>query len=101
MRITLTELQAMADPAIDLLEIVSIEGHQYMASLHISGETYILSDDHGKTLLSPGSWALQDLLAGFPIKAAEMVHPSAYNEMVGMPSGPVEPMRVPIQKAKP
>lgn len=97
MRITLAELRSMDTVAIDLLEIVSIEGQRYMARLYLGDSLYLLSDDAGKTALFRSGWEIQDTLAAFEVRATDMVHPSAYHEMVGMAPSPVEPMRIRIQ----
>lgn len=96
-RITLDELKRTPDLTIDLLEILSIEGQQYLARLMINGETRLLSDADGKTRLFRSSWQVQDTLGAFNITSTDMVHPSAYHEMVGMQSSKVEPMRIRIQ----
>lgn len=97
MRITLDDLKQTSDVTIDLLEILSIEGQQYMARLLIDGEYRLLSDANGKTRLFRSSWQVQDTLGSFRITATDLVHPSAYHEMVGMPSSTLEPMRIRVQ----
>lgn len=97
MRITLAELRSMDPVTIDLLEIVSIEGQRYMARLHLGNSLSLLSDEDGRTSLFRSSWEIQDTLGAFDIKATDMVHPSAYHEMVGMAPSEVEPMRIRIQ----
>jgi len=95
-RITLDQL-ANDHRAIDLLEIISIEGQQYMARLHIGDELRLLSGPDGQTLLFRSSWQIQDALRAFNIASADVVHPSAYHEMVGMePSNP-DPLRIRVQ----
>lgn len=97
MRITLTDLKRTSDVTIDLLEIISIEGQQYMARLLIDDDFRLLSDGDGKTRLFRSSWQIQDTLGAFRITATEVVHASAYNEMVGMQPTSVEPMRIRVQ----
>lgn len=97
MRITLNELKQTPDLTIDLLEILSLEGQQYMARLLINGKTLLLSDSNGKTRMFRSSWQVQDTLGSFRITSTDMVHPSAYHEMVGMAPSEVEPMRIRIQ----
>jgi hypothetical protein len=96
-RITLDELKRTPDLTIDLLEILSIEGQQYLARLVIGGETRLLSDSDGRTRIFRSSWQVQDTLGSFRIISTDMVHPSAYHEMVGMQPSSVEPMRIRIQ----
>lgn len=97
MRITLDDLKRTSDLTIDLLEIVSIEGQQYMARLVIDGEYSLLSDSDGKTRLFRSSWQIQDTLGSFKITSTDVVHASAYDEMVGMQPSEAEPMRIKVQ----
>ncbi len=97
MRITLDELRQKTDLAIDLLEIFSLEGQQYMARLLIDDDYYLLSDSNGKTRLYRSSWSIQEELRSLPVASTDVVHPSAYHEMVGMESSQVEPMRIKVQ----
>lgn len=97
MRITLNDLKRTSGLTIDLLEIISIEGQQYMARLVINGEYHLLSDSDGKTSLFRSSWQIQDTLGSFRVNSTDVVHASAYNEMVGMQPSDVEPMRIRVQ----
>lgn len=98
MRITLEELRDTSGLVIDLLEILSLEGQQYMARLVIGDQTLLLSDAGGQTALFRSAWQIQDTLGSFHVRETQVVHPSAYHEMVGMPSTPIEPMRIRIQR---
>ncbi|MDL0432803.1 DUF6482 family protein [Marinobacter sp. TBZ242] len=97
MRITLEELRQTPDLTIALLEIISLEGQQYMARLVIDEEYHLLSDAKGQTQLFRSSWQVQDMLAAFHIASTDVVHPSAYHEMVGMEPADIEPMRIRVQ----
>jgi len=96
-RITLEELRQTSGLTIELLEILSIEGQQYMARLVIDGDYHLLSDNRGNTRLFRSSWEIQDTLASFNVVHTDVVHPSAYHEMVGMEPATIEPMRIRIQ----
>lgn len=100
MRITLEELRNSTDPVIDLLEIFSLEGQHYMARLSMGDQLFLLSDKQGITSLFRSAWQVQDTLASFKIRETEVVHPSAYHEMVGMAPSEVEPMRIRVQRQK-
>lgn len=100
MRITLDELKRSSELTIELLEIISLEGQQYMARLSMEKNSYLLSDSHGKTCLFRSSWQVQDVLGSFRIKSTDLVHASAYNEMVGMQAAEIEPLRIRIQEQK-
>lgn len=97
MRITLEELRQVSGLTIELLEILSIEGQQYMARLMIGGDYHLLSDARGNTRLFRSSWEAQDTLASFDVVSTDVVHPSAYHEMVGMEPAIIEPMRIRVQ----
>ncbi|KPP96894.1 DUF6482 family protein [Marinobacter sp. HL-58] len=97
MRITLEELRQMSDLTIDLLEIISLEGQQYMARLVIGEEYRLLSDTRDQTRLFRSSWEIQDMLSAFNVLSTDVVHPSAYHEMVGMEPADIEPMRIRVQ----
>jgi len=96
-RITLEELRQMSDLTIDLLEIISLEGQQYMARLVIGEEYRLLSDTRDQTRLFRSSWEIQDMLSAFNVLSTDVVHPSAYHEMVGMEPADIEPMRIRVQ----
>lgn len=100
MRITLEELRALEHPRIDCLEILSLEGQFYMARLHMGDEMKVLSDGKGKTCLMKSAWQIQDTLGSFDVLRTEVVHASAYGEMVGLSSDAVESLRIQVQEAK-
>jgi len=96
-RITLEELRHIPDLTIDLLEIISLEGQQYMARLVINEKYHLLSDTKDKTQLFRSSWEIQDTLAPLNVISTDVVHPSAYHEMVGMEPADIDPMRIRVQ----
>lgn len=100
MRITLEELRASNDLVIELLEIISLEGQHYMARLTLDGRELLLSDKQGVTSLFRSAWQLQDTLAAFRVRETQVVHPSAYHEMVGMEPAEIEPLRIRVQREK-
>lgn len=100
MRITLDQLRSLQNPVIDLLEILSLEGQHYMARLSLEGKLFLLSDKQGTTSLFRSAWQIQDTLASFTIRETQIVHPSAYHEMVGMEPAEIEPLRIRVQRQK-
>ncbi|GGC67804.1 DUF6482 family protein [Marinobacter halophilus] len=100
MRITLKELKVHQQPVIELLEIISLEGQHYMARLHGPEGLKLLSDNAGKTLLFRSAWEVQDTLSEFDVRETQIVHPSAYHEMVGMAPSDIEPMRIRVQRQR-
>lgn len=100
MRITLDELRHKQNPVIDLLEILSLEGQHYMARLSMDGDLRLLSDKDGTTSLFRSAWQIQDTLASFDVRETQVVHASAYHEMVGMAPADIEPLRIRVQRQK-
>lgn len=100
MRITLEELKTSAGLVVDLLEIISLEGQHYMARLTFDGRQVLLSDKQGQTELFRSAWQLQEALADVRILETQVVHPSAYHEMVGMAPADIEPLRIRVQREK-
>ncbi|WP_336367694.1 DUF6482 family protein [Marinobacter sp. C2H3] len=98
MRITFEQLRNTRDLVIDLLEILSLEGQRYMARLVIGEQTLLLSGRDGTTRLFRSAWEVQDALAAFTVKETQVVHPSAYHEMVGMAPADIEPLRIRVQR---
>lgn len=101
MRITLEQLKSRKGASIELMEILSLEGQSYMARLTVDGEQLILSDEHRTTTQFRSTWHAQDMLSSFHILETQVVHVSAYNEMVGMEPSNAEPLRVRVQRQKP
>ncbi|WP_227545996.1 DUF6482 family protein [Marinobacter fonticola] len=97
---TLEELRGLEHPRIDCLEILSLEGQFYMARLHMGEQLNVLSDEKGKTCLMKSAWQIQDALGSFDVLRTEVVHASAYGEMVGLSADAVEPLRIPVQEAR-
>ncbi|MFB2704789.1 MULTISPECIES: DUF6482 family protein [Marinobacter] len=100
MRITLNQLRNLEQPVIELLEIISLEGQHYMARLHGPEGLMLLSDDNGQTHLFRSAWQLQDTLSDLDVRETQIVHPSAYHEMVGMEPTELEPMRIQVQRQR-
>lgn len=101
MRTTLAELRQPDMPAIDLLEIISVEGQRYMARLTVGERLLVLTDTEGKSCLFRSSEELRQALSGLDIQRTDMVHPSAYHEMIGMNSSHIEPLRLRLQGDNP
>ena len=100
MRITLDELRRKQSAVIDLLEILSLEGQHYMARLAMDDRLFLLSDNNGTTSLFRSAWQIQDTLASFDVRETQVVHASAYHEMVGMEPAQIEPLRIRVQRQK-
>ncbi|MBS3805215.1 MAG: hypothetical protein KGY54_11745 [Oleiphilaceae bacterium] len=96
MKISLAELRATDRLVIDFVEILSLEGQRYMARLRINDDLLTLSSETGETLLFRGSSEAKNALSEFEITAIELVHPSAYDEMIGLPAEKPDAMRIPL-----
>lgn len=104
MRMTLEELQSLENPRIALLELLSLEGQFYIARLHFEtppdkheGTLRVLSDKSGNTVLFKSAWQAQSALEELRVLRTDVVHASAYHEMVGLGEEQPEPMRIPVQ----
>ena len=100
-RVTLDDLRTTEALTIDLLEILSLEGQQYMARLKLGDRMVLLSEANGRTRLFRSAWQIQDTLRGLDVRETQVVHPSAYHEMVGMAADEVAPMRIRVQRRRP
>ncbi|SFR66695.1 hypothetical protein SAMN05216203_2373 [Marinobacter daqiaonensis] len=100
MRITLAELHEADIAPVTLLEILSIEGQGYLARLHIQGEPLILSDENGQSRLFRSAHEAQNELSDLDIGKTELVHPSAYDEMIGLDPDDREPLRIRLEGRK-
>ncbi|MGP4844498.1 DUF6482 family protein [Marinobacter sp. 1Y8] len=107
MRMTLEELQSLEHPRIALLELLSLEGQFYIARLHFDmspegheGTLRVLSDAKGKTVLFKSAWQAQNALEEIEVVRTDVVHASAYHEMVGLAEDQPEHMRIPVQGAR-
>jgi hypothetical protein len=99
-RITLAELQASERPTVDFVEILSLEGQRYAARLGIGDTLRMLSDEAGDTLLFRSSHEARQVLGELEVDTFELVHPSAYDEMIGLPGEKAASMRIPITGEK-
>ena len=88
MKISIKELQQLN--AIRKVIIESVDLSLYIARAVIDGEEYLLTDTSGKTLKSRNLLDMKEQLAGLPIAEMALVQRSAYDEMVGHVSEPVD-----------
>ena len=75
-------------------EIHAIEGQSYMVILQLDQERRVLSDEHDQTLLFASLEAANDLLRRCGVTQLELVHQSAYNEMIGLDEAAIDPLRL-------
>ncbi len=100
MKVTFNELKSRDSKAIELLEIVSLEGRYYLARLKVDGQTRVLTDNQGEPLLYTGTAAVQEALSAFPIERTEVMPPSGYDEMVGLTDEGEPFMSVPVHRSR-
>lgn len=91
------QLPALRDAAtrVENTEIRSLEGQFYMIRVLLDGHFLVVSDDHNETMLLPSVPAANELLDEAGIRTRELVHDSAYNEMVGLDDIGIDPLRIP------
>ncbi|WP_077529854.1 DUF6482 family protein [Vreelandella utahensis] len=91
------QLPALRDAAkrVEYTEIRSLEGQFYMIRVLLDGQHRVLSDDDNATMLLPSVPAANELLDEAGIATRELVHDSAYNEMVGLDEVGIDPLRIP------
>lgn len=75
-------------------EIHAIEGQSYTVLLQLDGERRVLCDEHGGVVSFASLAAANDLLAQYRITQRELVHQSAYNEMIGLDESAITPLRI-------
>ena len=96
MHMTHSSMRAMKGEAIDLLEIVSMEGRYYMARFYSGGTGYVLTDAHDHVMMFSGACSAREAFHGLSVAKTEVLPPAGTDEMIGMPVTPSESMRVPL-----
>lgn len=93
MRMTVRALRRHSDEVL-WAEIHAIEGQSCLILLQLDHERRVLTDDHGRTLCFPGLAAANEFLRGYRVLQRELVHQSAYNEMIGLDESAIGPLRI-------
>lgn len=88
MKISIKELQRY--DAIEKVVIESVDLSLYIARVLVRDEEYLLADATGGTLKTRNLLDMKEQLAGLPISEMALVQRSAYDEMVGHASEPVD-----------
>lgn len=94
MRIPFSALRNAAG-RIEHTEIRSLEGQTYIVRVLLDGKHWLLSDDNSETIRFPSLPSANELLDEAGILTRELVHDSAYDEMVGLDNGNAHPLRIP------
>lgn len=85
MRITLIKLQH--SPPVDKAIINSTERCLYYLSVEIGGEEYLVVNKQKRALSARNKLDLQQIAESISARRIVLRHESAYDEMVGQPSG--------------
>ena len=93
MKIKLDALQSER-PVIEQLVLKSFECEIYLVDVKINSKEYQVVDNAGKPLMFRSQLAAKKPFKGLGISETMLSHSSPYNEMIGIDSGPVEPMLV-------
>lgn len=93
MRMTVRALRHHRDRVL-WAEVHAIEGQSYMVILQLDRERLVLSGNDNRTLRFSSLSAANDLLARYRTGPRELVHQSAYNEMIGLDESAVGPLRI-------
>jgi hypothetical protein len=93
MKISLEALQSER-PVIEQLVLKSFECEIYLVDVKIDSKDYQVVDAAGKPLMFRSQLAAKKPFKGLGISQTMLSHSSPYNEMIGIDSGPVEPMLV-------
>ena len=93
MKISLETLQTER-PVIESLVLKSFECEIYLVDVKIDSKDFQVVDERGKPLMFRSQLAAKKAFKGLGISETLLSHSSPYNEMIGIDSGPVEPMLV-------
>lgn len=81
---------------VDEVNLIAIEGGDYLLEALIRGRSHPLSDKHGKRLKVRSVEDARQLLQAIPLLSMNLVHWSVQDEMCGMGNHPEEDLKVPI-----
>ena len=93
MRMTVRALRRQSGDVL-WAEIHAIEGQSYMVILQLDRERRVLSDEHNQTLCFSSLAAANAFLEQYRVAQRELVHQSAYNEMIGLDESAIGPLRI-------
>ncbi|HDS1818529.1 MAG: DUF6482 family protein [Pseudomonas sp.] len=81
---------------VDELNLIAIEGGDYLLEARVKGRAHPLSDSHGQRLRVHSVEEARDLLKALPLLSLNLLHWSVQDEMCGMGTHPEEDLKVPI-----
>lgn len=86
---------------IDELNLIAIEGGDYLLEARAHGHAHALTDARGGRLKVHSVEEAHNLLGGMPVMRMHLVHLSVQDEMCGMASVVEEDLKVPLSSRSP
>ncbi|MFJ4068769.1 DUF6482 family protein [Pseudomonas sp. NPDC089996] len=83
---------------VDELNLIAIEGGDYLIEARVKGHAHPLSDTRGERMRVRSVEDARERLKGIPMLSMHLVHWSVQDEMCGMSSHPEEDLKVPISQ---
>jgi len=83
---------------VDELNLIAIEGGDFVLQARVKGKAHPLSDAHGTPLKVHSVVDAQRLLNGLPAVPLHLVHWSVQDEMCGMQGTAEEDLKVPMPR---
>lgn len=81
---------------VNELNLIAIEGGDYLLEARVDGRAQPLADNHGKRLRVRSVEEARELLKAVPMVSMNLLHWSVQDEMYGMGQHPEEDLKVPI-----
>jgi len=81
---------------VDEVNLIAIEGGDYLLEARVKGHAHPLAEDSGKRLRVRSVEDARNVLKTIPMVSMNLVHWSVQDEMCGMGSHPEEDLKVPI-----
>ncbi|HDS1680856.1 TPA: cation transporter [Pseudomonas putida] len=83
---------------VDEVNLIAIEGGDYLLEARVKGHPHPLSDTRGERLRVHSVEDARKLLQTIPMVSMNLVHWSVQDEMCGMGTHPQEDLKVPISQ---
>ncbi|MDF0730059.1 DUF6482 family protein [Pseudomonas entomophila] len=83
---------------VDELNLIAIEGGDYLLEARVKGRAHPLADTRGERLRVRSVEDARTLLQGLPMLSMNLLHWSVQDEMCGMGVHPEEDLKVPISQ---
>ncbi|MHC6227497.1 DUF6482 family protein [Pseudomonas sp. X10] len=83
---------------VEELNLIAIEGGDYLLEARIQGHPHPLADSRGQRLRLHSVEDARQLLHALPLLSMNLVHWSVQDEMCGMAAQPEEDLKVPMSQ---